>query len=137
MMQNLDIAFVYVIATVVGGKPVAPVKIGLSSAVAKRFEALRTASPNELTVMIAFGPFDRATARAIEGKAHRALSPWRLNGEWFDLIPKEALWLLAAIIIAGHLPSVSEVGEVVWAKLATSVGVLAAESYASILMEEA
>lgn len=134
MDQNLDIAFVYVISTMIGGKPASPVKIGLSSSVGKRLGSIRTASPREVSLLIAFGPFTRATARLIERESHKMHGAFRLNGEWFDHNPSWVIWNVATVASVLCLPPIT--APVERATIASRLGIAAAEMHSMCRLED-
>lgn len=87
--------YVYVIATLIGGEPSAPVKIGISENPPARLAALQTASPHDL-VMFCCLTMNREWAVNIERDAHEILAGDRMRGEWFSADPIQA----AAVVCA-------------------------------------
>jgi hypothetical protein len=85
---------VYVIATIIDGKPVAPCKIGVSARPDGRVWALQTACPNELRLLCSFAMPNRKIANDVEGCFHHTRKDRRLRGEWFDLDPDYAATIL-------------------------------------------
>lgn len=73
--------FVYVI----GGLARGPMKIGISASPDNRIKSLQTGSPLELRCFGRWQISTRATAEAIERRAHQCLSAERMTGEWFDV----------------------------------------------------
>ena len=100
-----ELHFVYIIATVIGGAPSAPVKVGITKSITSRFGALQTASPNKLEVYFAAPVPTRGNAQNIEKGFHHVLRKHRLNGEWFDLSPLKAKGYLY-IAVGTYLDSV-------------------------------
>jgi hypothetical protein len=65
-------------------------KIGIASDVRSRFSGLGNASPDPLTLEFV-SECDRDAAIIIEHRAHEILAQFRVHGEWFDVIAKEAV----------------------------------------------
>lgn len=87
--------YVYVIAHVRDGEPVAPVKVGISNNVAARLATIQTSCPGDLRLMHAIGMPHLQIAKEMEGCFHQLQREHRLRGEWFDLDPWQALgWLI-------------------------------------------
>lgn len=86
--------YVYVIAKIENGEPCAPVKIGISNKPAARLGTLQTACPFKIGIVHQFSAPDRDAARYVEKGFHDARSETRLQGEWFDTHPTEAVQLL-------------------------------------------
>ena len=58
-------------------------KIGVARNIAKRLDALQTANPRELELVVAI-PFDnRMQALSVEKKLHHQFRKFRIRGEWF------------------------------------------------------
>ena len=74
------------------------VKIGRARNVSGRLSSLQTGTPDHLSLA---GTFDRLTldeAKAVEKRAHDALSGKRIRGEWFDTDADEALTAIWRLI---------------------------------------
>lgn len=82
---------IYVIAHMKRNKPVAPVKIGISSSPEGRVASLQTANPGKLVLLATFSAPTRAVAKAIEYAFHSVKSADRISGEWFDIPPMLAV----------------------------------------------
>lgn len=61
-----------------------PYKVGLTSDIQRRLDALQTASPVDLQVHHTFEVADVYEARVAERAAHERLASHRVRGEWFD-----------------------------------------------------
>lgn len=72
-----------------------PIKIGIAKDVDSRLAGLNTSSPVRLR---AYFHVEVEDARAIEVAAHRALTDYRLNGEWFDVTPELAIETVKRLI---------------------------------------
>ena len=84
--------FVYVMAHSGDGIAMrAPVKIGISDNPKKRLSQIKTASPYPVVIVAAFPMPGREFAVAAEKCFHKVYRPARMNGEWFDLRPDEAV----------------------------------------------
>lgn len=73
--------FVYVIVCVA----IPAFKIGLAWDPQRRLQQLQVGSPLELELL----RYSRGD-KALELRLHRALEPWRIRGEWFDLTRESA-----------------------------------------------
>jgi len=91
-MRSLDRnCFVYVIATMRGSVPVSPVKVGISTDPSRRLEGLATACPNPIALLRTFRFPTRARASKIEREFHFLYNDQRMQREWFDIAPDEAV----------------------------------------------
>jgi hypothetical protein len=90
--------FVYVIATKRDGTLCAPIKVGISGNPKKRIAAIRTSCPNKIEFAFTFCLPGREMALDLEGVFHRTFASSGLNGEWFDVSPYEAVFVLASAI---------------------------------------
>jgi hypothetical protein len=85
-----SIHYLYVIAAVENGVPVAPCKIGITSSLASRLSGIQTGNAKKLEI-ISFIPIPtRALVHAIEQELHEHLAEHRLVGEWFNISPVDA-----------------------------------------------
>jgi hypothetical protein len=75
--------YVYVIQEV-KASATAPIKIGVSNDVERRFGALQTSNPRQLALKAKFGPMDRAGAYALERHLQSSLKNFHLRGEWYS-----------------------------------------------------
>ena len=82
---------VYVISAGADG----PVKIGISNSPHGRLSGFQTSSPVSLTLVHSFAMPNREIALQIEGMFHDTQKHRRVRGEWFDLKPMDAVYLLA------------------------------------------
>lgn len=87
-------SYVYVIATVRGGRAVAPIKVGMSDDPKKRRRQLQTGYPYPLMLVHAFATPDRKTAVSLESGFRRMKEDRHLLGDWFDIAPAVALQVL-------------------------------------------
>lgn len=76
---------------------VGPIKIGLASNVERRLGELKTGNHQKLTVI---GWLDdmHVHPQSVETQAHRLLRAQRLQGEWFNITPKEAFNALCGLV---------------------------------------
>lgn len=86
--------FVYILAVKKDGKPVSPVKVGISSDPARRLANIQTACPFPLFMLATFFCPSREAARTIEAAFHTSQSRNNTSGEWFDVRPMKALQLV-------------------------------------------
>lgn len=86
--------FIYVISVTKLGIPLAPVKIGITSQVDGRLKALQTASPYPLSLVHTFTVPNKGIAREIERAFHEVQKKHKTSGEWFDLDPMIAVFLM-------------------------------------------
>ena len=97
--------FVYIIATIRDGQAVAPVKVGISKSVGSRLATISTSSPAPVGLYLHFPLPQRDMAEAVERAFHQVMRRKRLNGEWFDLEPKQAK--AAMMLNVGHFLSLA------------------------------
>lgn len=76
---------IYVIGAATGA-----VKVGIAVDVEARLKTLQTGCPEVLQVY-GVAPVAAFYAREVERKCHRALAKHHRRGEWFDVLPTEAL----------------------------------------------
>lgn len=86
--------FVYIIGIRKGGRPVAPIKVGISSDPARRLADLQTACPYPLISVATFFCPTRDAARTVEAAFHQSQARNNTSGEWFDVHPMKALQLV-------------------------------------------
>lgn len=89
-MSNGKFHFVYVMAAIEGGVPVAPCKIGVSHHPNARLVSVQTGSHKKLEVVSAVAMPSRGLAEALERELHDHFGDLRLSGEWFDVSPIDA-----------------------------------------------
>lgn len=89
-MSRTGIHFVYVMATIDGGVPVAPCKIGVSHNPNVRLASVQTGSHKRLEVISAVPMPTRELADALEKGLHDHFGGYRMSGEWFDVSPIDA-----------------------------------------------
>lgn len=89
---------VYIVAHVVDGVFSSPVKIGITKSLKSRLAMIQTGSPHKVGIAFAFKFPMRIMASAIEGEFHEEAAEQRMVGEWFDMSPLRALWLLTDIV---------------------------------------
>jgi len=87
--------FVYIICHVKDGEDVGPVKIGMSDRPEYRLGNLRSGNPSRIRLYKKISAPNRDYALFLEGGFHAMLVSRKLQGEWFDLEPKEAMGLMA------------------------------------------
>lgn len=75
------------------GEPLGPVKIGITGNVTSRLASIQTGCHRRLKILGAFSTPNRDIARSFEGAFHKFYESKRLEGEWFDVDPIEALQL--------------------------------------------
>lgn len=73
-------------------------KIGFSKNVQKRLKTLQTGNPLSLKIHHT-EPVPENRIRLLEKKIHQELKHHRLEGEWFDISPDDAKWMLKFSII--------------------------------------
>ena len=100
MGENLIEYYVYIVGTLEKDRITGPVKVGMSANPDVRLSALRTACPNKIDFVCAFGFPDKSSAKLVENTFHQVLAHKQLNGEWFALGPVEAVELMCANIRA-------------------------------------
>jgi hypothetical protein len=90
-------SYVYVIETIIDGKPSSPCKLGITAKPRRRMQMLQCASPHDLRFRQIWDarlcPV-KITASEIESALHRALEDrgLRLRGEWFNISPDDLDW---------------------------------------------
>jgi hypothetical protein len=72
------------------------IKIGISEAIWKRFSALKTDCPDELTLEYLLWCPTKKAARDIELACHKSLEARKIRGEWFDVSLKDAIRAIEA-----------------------------------------
>jgi hypothetical protein len=88
----------YVIATVIGGRMSAPIKVGIARAPKKRLADFQTASPYELRIALDVILWSREFAADTERACHEIAKAagCHRRGEWLDLDPSEAVGLIGS-----------------------------------------
>lgn len=81
----------YVMAAMRDDGPGAPVKVGISNAPEKRLATINTASPFRVSLFRTFRLPNRNVAATLERMFHDVKKEHRLNGEWFQMEPTEAI----------------------------------------------
>jgi hypothetical protein len=81
---------------IIGGENF-PIKIGIAKDATRRLAGIQTGCPHRLEI---FAHLEVAPGRAfdVERECHKRLDGCRMNGEWFDADPDDALALLLAVI---------------------------------------
>lgn len=87
-----DYSFIYFI-----GREEGPVKIGVSRNPSERLVGLQTGCPFPLKLH-GHWMVENTRIYAVERTIHSALEPYRAQGEWFSLTPKEAAKLTWPIL---------------------------------------
>lgn len=72
-----------------------PVKVGISANPASRLSSINTAAPFRVALHRVFRMPSREMAQALERKFHELNADKRLNGEWFHMVPDDAVQSLA------------------------------------------
>ena len=75
-------------------------KIGLTTNLLERLEALQTANPLPLTIVCTCGFSSFGAARRAECDCHRTLAKERMHGEWFQLTPEQVAQLRCDMALA-------------------------------------
>lgn len=75
------------------GEPQRPIKIGITGNVPSRLASIQTGCHRRLRVLGAFDTPNREIARNFESAFHAFYAKNRLEGEWFDVDPLDALEL--------------------------------------------
>jgi predicted GIY-YIG superfamily endonuclease len=86
--------YVYIIAKKDGDKLVSPVKVGIADDPEKRLKQLRTSCPFPLALVCCFACDTRDEALIMERKYRSYKLVKRLHGEWFDMEPRHAAWMM-------------------------------------------
>lgn len=94
MSERFDVTHVYILAALIDGVPSQPVKVGISSAPEKRLATIQTSCPYPLVLLSAFLCPTRNIALYVENAFHTLQADRRLNGEWFNIHPMNAVELL-------------------------------------------
>lgn len=107
--------FVYVIAAKgFDGRPMKPVKIGISTEPNGRLASIQTSCPFPIGIVHRQRMPDREIAKAVEYAVHTVRQKHRSHGEWFEMTPAEAIasvYLALESMLRVHLEmSSDEVG---------------------------
>jgi len=86
--------YVYILAKKDGDKLVSPIKVGVADDPEKRLKQIATTCPFPLALVCCFACDTREMALTVE----REYRGWRmvkpLHGEWFDMDPRHAAWVM-------------------------------------------
>ncbi|MGM4906279.1 GIY-YIG nuclease family protein [Tardiphaga sp. 866_E4_N2_1] len=72
-------------------EPLRPIKIGITGNMAARLASIQTGSHVKLRATMAINTPQREIARSFEAAFHAFYADHRLEGEWFDVDPIEAM----------------------------------------------
>ncbi len=86
--------YVYIIAHAFDDGARGPVKIGVASDPAERLKALQTGNPHPLNLYSSYAVPDQSIALEIEKAFHAVNDDLRLMGEWFNIEPMQAEFLM-------------------------------------------
>lgn len=86
--------FVYIIAHEESGGVVGPVKVGIGANPSVRLNSLQTGNPKPLRLHRSFAVPNREIALQLEQAFHATQKDTRLCGEWFNLTPGKADFLM-------------------------------------------
>jgi hypothetical protein len=89
-----DECSIYVICHCKDDRFASPVKVGIANDVLKRLAQFQTASASELVAAHVFPLPNREMARELEKAFHSTQEKHRLRGEWFDIEPLAAIYLM-------------------------------------------
>jgi hypothetical protein len=87
--------FIYVMAASRDDGMNAPVKVGISADPQKRLASINTAAPFRVALYRSFRLPNRFMAQSVERVFHSVNGGNRLNGEWFQIEPEQAVQSLA------------------------------------------
>lgn len=73
---------------------VGPSKIGLSANPSRRLKQVQATQSDRIVLVCQFGFLTRDHARSVEKEFHRNCSGFRLEGEWFDMPPSDAIGVM-------------------------------------------
>lgn len=85
----------YIMAHLVDGELCPPVKIGISKNPLKRLKQVQATMPGRIVLVAKFRFWDRDHARRVERQFHTTCADYRVFGEWFDIVPADAVGLMA------------------------------------------
>jgi hypothetical protein len=88
--MDQDHNYVYVMASIENGVPVAPCKIGITRSLQGRLSSVQTGNPKKLVVFSAIYIPNRMVADVVEQCIHEWFDEFRLAGEWFNVGPVDA-----------------------------------------------
>ena len=116
--------YVYVICRIENGVKTGPVKVGMASDPDQRIQGLQTACPFKIGRVFYFACPTKEIARELERSFHQVQKEHRLHGEWFNLDPMTAVYLMClayrAMVEATADPSLHEsaldLAGVLWAE---------------------
>lgn len=116
--------YIYIVATVKDGIASAPVKVGITKSISTRFNTLKTASAYPLEVYAALPFPSREDAQKLEWAFHKVMDRRRLNGEWFNIEPHDAMRAMVENI-KGYLTIHLELDEDLVNEVMTHLGIAA------------
>ena len=87
----MSVCYVYIVATVIKGVYMAPIKVGLTSNIDGRMASLQTGSAHKLTPVHWLPVPTRDIAADLESMWHQTFAENRMSGEWFNVDPLEAV----------------------------------------------
>lgn len=87
--------YAYIMAHLVDGCIVAPVKIGISKHPEKRLKQVQATMPGRIVLLAKFCFWRRDHALMVEQAFHRTCRLYRVGGEWFDIMPSDAVGLMS------------------------------------------
>ncbi len=73
-------------------------KVGIASNIDRRLKTLQTACPYPLRVYEVWDCATAGLARGVERAAHSWLRQWRVNGEWFEISPLDAVKVITGLL---------------------------------------
>jgi hypothetical protein len=73
---------------------VGPSKIGISSNPSRRLKQVQASQSDRIVLVCQFGFLTREHARSVEKEFHRNCAGFRLEGEWFDMAPSDAVGVM-------------------------------------------
>lgn len=90
--------YIYIMAKIGDGARdfIAPVKVGMTTSLGGRLGTIQTAAPFPIGIFHAFTFPNKEMALEVEQGFHKCCARFRSHGEWYDLAPKKAAFLMAA-----------------------------------------
>lgn len=99
--------YVYVMSHITDDWQLAnPVKVGISERPARRLKQVRRDVGKPLVLVATFPFWKRSHAYMVEQAFHKACATYRLQGEWFDMTPADAIGVMDKNLrefVSGHL----------------------------------
>jgi hypothetical protein len=112
-MENDAVLALYVI----GPQRSGPFKIGLTTNLASRLQSLQTGHHRRLRIFWS----GQCPNQAWERYIHKALAPWRMSGEWFNVPLETAFDAIFLVATLDGIPGESEIASAdsrnAWAEL--------------------